>query len=196
MSNCKGTSCRTCNKKRHTLIDFENDRNNTETQSQETPAKTVNLHSLLNSEILLTTALVYINDNSGKPRTFRALLDSGSQSNYISMECANQLKIKQTPVNIPVAGIGQNRSTLSSIVRTRVKSQSSNYSFESSYLVIDKITLNLPTSTITIDFKLPSHIKLADPNFNISRPVDILIGAEIYSLLCIGQFKLHNQAIM
>lgn len=82
-----------------------------------------------------------------------------------------------------MAGVGQNCSTISSIVRANVKSQSSNYSLVCSFLV-DKIT-------IKIYFEIPSHIKLADPNFNISRPVDILIGAEIfYSLFCIRQFKL------
>ncbi|XP_025264886.1 uncharacterized protein LOC112638071 [Camponotus floridanus] len=40
------------------------------------------------------------------------------------------------------------------------------------------------------DFEIPRNIKLADPKFNVSADVDILIGAEIFwSILCIGQIK-------
>lgn len=38
---------------------------------------------------------------------------------------------------------------------------------------------------------------MADPKFNISRPVDILLGAEsFYSLLSVGQHKLNNGPIL
>ncbi|XP_011883727.1 PREDICTED: uncharacterized protein LOC105570885, partial [Vollenhovia emeryi] len=40
------------------------------------------------------------------------------------------------------------------------------------------------------NFKIPQNIKLADPQFNISSDIDILIGAELFwSVLCVGQIK-------
>uniref|UniRef100_A0A8D8QRZ4 Peptidase aspartic putative domain-containing protein n=1 Tax=Cacopsylla melanoneura TaxID=428564 RepID=A0A8D8QRZ4_9HEMI len=45
---------------------------------------------------------------------------------------------------------------------------------------IDISRLNIPTSTIT----------LADPKFQVTSPIDILIGSELFfSLLCFGQKK-------
>lgn len=42
---------------------------------------------------------------------------------------------------------------------------------------------------------IPSHIKLADPSFNIPAQIDMLIGAE-WDLLCVGQRKLDNKLVM
>ncbi|XP_077270667.1 uncharacterized protein LOC143901909 [Temnothorax americanus] len=39
-------------------------------------------------------------------------------------------------------------------------------------------------------FNLPRNIELADPNFNVSSDIDILVGAEVFwTLLCVGQIK-------
>lgn len=44
---------------------------------------------------------------------------------------------------------------------------------------------------------IPSHIKLADPSFNVPGRIDILIGAEwFWDLLCVGQRKLDNNLVM
>jgi len=40
---------------------------------------------------------------------------------------------------------------------------------------------------------MPRNLKLADPQFNVSSKVDILIGAEIFwDLLCVGQIQATN----
>lgn len=44
-----------------------------------------------NTEVLLSTAIVYIRDNLGKFHKVRALLDNGSQSNFITKSACEQL---------------------------------------------------------------------------------------------------------
>lgn len=54
----------------------------------------------------------------------------------------------------------------------------------------------LPVSTSIVKSQIPSNLELADPEFHKPRPVDMIIGAEIfYELLCIGQIKLVEQPV-
>ncbi|CAH2020014.1 unnamed protein product, partial [Acanthoscelides obtectus] len=47
--------------------------------------------------------------------------------------------------------------------------------------VTDKITSMVPDNNIPIQhFNLPVNIKLADPEFNVTRNIDILIGADVF----------------
>lgn len=46
--------------------------------------------------VMLTTAIVLINDITGVPKRCRALLDSGSQINFITNSCAQSLKLSRT----------------------------------------------------------------------------------------------------
>lgn len=54
-----------------------------------------------------------------------------------------------------------------------------------------KITKKLPQEFIhPSQFKMPSNVKLADPNFNVPSDIDLLIGAEVFwQLICIGQIE-------
>jgi len=42
---------------------------------------------------------------------------------------------------------------------------------------------------------IPNNIKLADPNFNVSSSIDMLIGAELFwRIICAGQIRQSNNA--
>nr|CAI5850952.1 unnamed protein product [Callosobruchus analis] len=60
------------------------------------------------------------------------------------------------------------------------------------FLILDKITENLPSESFNQRaITIPFGIELADPNFHISRKIDILLEAEIfYSLLGAGSYSL------
>ncbi|XP_076384507.1 uncharacterized protein LOC143263380 [Megalopta genalis] len=45
--------------------------------------------------------------------------------------------------------------------------------------------------------EIPSHIELADPEFHLQRPIDMLIGAGIFwTLLCVGQHKSTSNLLL
>jgi hypothetical protein len=57
-------------------------------------------------------------------------------------------------------------------------------------LVIPKITQNIRLVSLSArSLKIPKKLKLADPQFHISRPIDLLIGNEFMRLLSVGQIS-------
>ncbi|XP_026744684.1 uncharacterized protein LOC113506021 [Trichoplusia ni] len=71
---------------------------------------------------------------------------------------------------------------MQSSVQLTCKSLYSEYKFDTQALIMKKLTNKLPNSTFE-KTNLPhlENLKLADPDFNISRPVDLLLGADVYS---------------
>ncbi|XP_065094964.1 uncharacterized protein LOC135716044 [Ochlerotatus camptorhynchus] len=57
--------------------------------------------------VFLSTAMVRVQDADGIGHYARALLDSGSQSNFVSESLCQKLGLKRTFINLPVSGIGQ-----------------------------------------------------------------------------------------
>ena len=49
--------------------------------------------------------MVGIDDAAGKTSTFRALLDSGSQTSFITTDAASELNIAQSTVDVKISGI-------------------------------------------------------------------------------------------
>ncbi|XP_065087241.1 uncharacterized protein LOC135708974 [Ochlerotatus camptorhynchus] len=133
------------------------------------------------SKVLLATAAVIVQDDDGNRIPARALLDSGSESNFISERLSQRLKITRRIVDISVLGIGQAATKVKQQVSAMVRSRLSEYSRQMNFLVLPKVTVNLPTTTInTSGWTLPEGIELADPSFCISSGVDIVLGIEAF----------------
>ncbi|XP_031339663.1 uncharacterized protein LOC116168131 [Photinus pyralis] len=211
IANCKSIhNCKVCRKRHNSLLHRErnHDYNTTSNESatitsptegaNETISNTYVNHcreiTINKSIILLSTALVDIYDIYGNVHSCRALLDVGSQSNFISQPMLERLKLKTIPVNIPVTGIAQTSTSISKLTKITLKSRFNTYSANIDCLVIPKIGGKVPTHSFPINTLLiPETIKLADPEFHIPKDIDLLLGAELFwNLLCIGQIKLPN----
>lgn len=149
-------------------------------------------HGKCNNYTILSTAQVYIYDCDNKPILCKALLDSASQSNFITSELFQTLKLPYSRTRMPIVGINAVTSNITQSAKTKIQSIVNNNKFNLSFLVIDKITETLPQQTIDpVNLNIPDHIKLADPEFYCSSKIDILIGASIfYELLLPNQIKL------
>ncbi|KAJ8944266.1 hypothetical protein NQ318_009643 [Aromia moschata] len=202
VSDCKSGSCRVCAKKHNSLLHFDevdttkgnqgqqpsNTVSQTESVSQtnqldSNQERSVNTHCSVPRQlyVLLSTAIVQLEGNKGNKITCRALLDSGSQSNFIVSNLAQRLGTRITKINWPVTGINQSTTNIHSRTEACVKSP-----------LNDKITQNIPTISFDLSkLDIPSDITLADPDFSKSAPIDVLLGAEIFfDILCVGQIKL------
>ncbi|XP_055613292.1 uncharacterized protein LOC129759791 [Uranotaenia lowii] len=130
-------------------------------------------------KILLATAIVWVQDDSGRKLPARALLDSGSECNIISTSLSQRLRIQRGRVQVQISGVGQVPTNTKERVRATIQSLQSDYSQPMEFYVLPKVTEDLPTSNISIStWRLPEEIKLADPDFFKSNPIDLLLGGE------------------
>lgn len=201
-NKCPSRGCKLCKIKHNTLL--HQNESTTETITKETnihddsvatkPSTTLVACASNNNSaehVMLSTAVVNAFHKDGSAVSCRALLDCGSQANFISRDLVKALGLSTHPLNVSISGI--NRSASSSTQATGVKLQSrlNTYTIEIECIITDQITGNLPTFTMRRDvYKIPRNLNLADPQFNVSSRIDILIGVEkFWDLLCVGQIK-------
>ncbi|XP_076659997.1 uncharacterized protein LOC143363272 [Halictus rubicundus] len=192
--NCKATACKKCKGKHHTMIHIDNQESNQLSPSPTTTLSTINSPS----EVLLSTALIHIADENGTLHTCRILLDSGSQSHFLTDNIVTKLGLRRDAINIPVTGINQITSTINTSVSTTIQSRMSLFSAKLNFLVVPRISGSIPNQAIrAAELKIPANIRLADPNFHKPSRIDGLIGAELfYKLLAIGQIALSNTSVI
>jgi hypothetical protein len=133
------------------------------------------------SEVLLSTAYVNVRDAGGKWQQCRALLDVGSQSNFISENLSNLVGTSFKNVNMPVSGIGSLNRNIKRVTQVEISPLNDrDNTFDLSCLVIPKITENLPVKSFDKRRLNLPNLRLADPSFNKSGPIDLLLGADIF----------------
>ncbi|XP_055614787.1 uncharacterized protein LOC129761112 [Toxorhynchites rutilus septentrionalis] len=138
--------------------------------------------------VMLSTALIKVRDADNKYHLARALLDSGSQPSFITESLCQKLRLKRTKVNAPISGIGQSTVNVHYRVTLSLTSRYGDHHFSLDCLVLPELTMSLPNQHINITrWKIPRNLPLADPNFNISQGVDIIIGAELFFSLLENQ---------
>lgn len=209
VQDCKSGNCRTCERKHNTLLHLTHSRENIQVESknddrgEENPVSSVShthtttmtINSVRKqaniSQVLLATAMVHVLDLHGNKIACRALLDSGSQSNFVTSSLIEKLKLRVTPTQIPVAGINCSLSSISQKTEMMLCATNSKYKTKGTFLILERITENLPYVSFDSSMvNLPANIEFADPNFNESKPIDLLLGASIfYDILCVGQIK-------
>lgn len=76
-------------------------------------------------------------------------------------------------------------------VQATIHSMHTKFQITGTFFVVDEITSNIPHFSFDVsELRLPKGIILADNKFNVSSPVDMLLGVEIFwELLCIGHVK-------
>ncbi|XP_049291458.1 uncharacterized protein LOC125768171 [Anopheles funestus] len=191
---CKSSStCKKCRKRHHTLLcpsllqvtDSPSLRQHNDTPTTSTMSSVVEPISCASSgqrkTTLLATAAVIIVDDDGKEYIARALLDSGSDTCFITENLAQQLKSRKEKNNLKISGISSTTTTTKYSIRATLRSRIGRYFADLQFYVLPKITENIPSSSIdTSGWNLPSNIFLADPHFDRSDRIDVLIGAEIF----------------
>lgn len=209
-AHCKMASCRKCNGKHNSLLHFEAqepefnvnvaalaENNNTSEKQQENDIlnATVNAHSLNKiSQVLLATAVVQARELSGNYIEIRALLDTGAQSNFCTEKLCKRLNLTRNKINHAVSGMGKNPINIEHAVNIEISSKHNSFKTDLMFLVINNITENLPSRSFNAqELNIPENIPLADPRFNISNEIDILLGCHVFwQLLRQGQLRLGD----
>ncbi|XP_058448639.1 uncharacterized protein LOC131428610 [Malaya genurostris] len=149
------------------------------------------------TKILMSTAIIRVEDQFGNSSFARTLLDSCSEFCYMTTSFSNRLKFRESPSFLRVQGIGNGTVTSTKFVTAIVQPRLpliSNYTETMQFHILPKITRFLPISSVQIDLRhLPSEIVLADPSYGKPGPIDMIIGAECYyDLLSSGKKKLSK----
>lgn len=194
--NCSGGRCRKCEKAHHTLLHLERSSSDrvisigNDMQSSANPSTIVGclVHP---STVLLSTALVQVQRSNGTWASCVALLDSGSQPNFITNTLASELRIALKPTNIAVKGISQDTVAARKCAVVRFRSRLSTFEQSLDCLVVGPFTDPTPQSPLPRSgLSIPKNIKLANPDFCAPCNIDMLIGADTYyKLLCVGQIR-------
>lgn len=200
-------SCRACQQRHHTLLHFEthtpvNDAlsGNVSATSSSPPQPNISppvplvsapspsgnlvLCSMSDRTVLLATAQVVVYDTNSTPHIVRCLLDSASQSNFITYECCVRLGLlnKLQRTSTVIRGLGGSLKTAEGSVDLVIHSRFNlNINYNISSLMVDRITDTLPSAPV--DISAFSHLRslpLADGNFATPGPVDLLIGSSLF----------------
>jgi hypothetical protein len=132
-------------------------------------------------EFILLTVSVLVLDSSDKWKPCRALLDTGSQCNWISLDFAQQIGLQLIKQQILCKGINGQSSIISQSTSVEFSSLSFDYKRSADFFVTDVIPGIHPQQRIdTTNIHFPSHIKLADPEFHIPGKVHMLFGIGIF----------------
>ncbi|XP_054708425.1 uncharacterized protein LOC129218227 [Uloborus diversus] len=204
--NCKVTMhCRVCSRKHHTLLHCQSNKSSTHetelnskkensnsdlSQTVQHDSNAVSLSGTNNSEkTLLTTAMIKVKDVMGGYQDCRALIDCGSQNSLISEDCFQQLGLNSATCNCTIKGIGNSITSQSSkMVKLEFTPYFNSNKFFMDALVVKNLTIDLPNCNMTnVNWPHLKNLKLADPQFHISRPVDIIIGADVFLDLIEGE---------
>ncbi|GFW41652.1 integrase catalytic domain-containing protein [Trichonephila clavipes] len=129
--------------------------------------------------LLLSTAKVKVQSATGGWLVMNAILDSGSQKCLCSLEASNFLGLEKYSMNSTIVGL--NGACIS--VRKRISAEISNgssFKRKLNFLIVPKITGCVPTQPLDLTkIKLPQNITYTDAEFNIPKPIDILLGEAI-----------------
>jgi hypothetical protein len=117
---CSKQLCWQCHKRHHTLLHIAkqnqttNDKGSTTNNNHSANAKGTttaevktycSLKSNPRNQILLATSIVEVKNKSGQYVPCRALLDSGSQSHFITERCVQRLRLSRTQTHASIQGI-------------------------------------------------------------------------------------------
>ncbi|XP_062701167.1 uncharacterized protein LOC134285118 [Aedes albopictus] len=131
--------------------------------------------------IFLLTVLLKIKDNWGRTHLARGLLDSGSQANLMSERLCQLLKLPRRAKRVEISGIGQTRRNTAHEVSASISSRILDFSLSMDFLVLGEVTADQPSSSLPLaKWVLPTGMQLADPEFHVSGPIDLVLGSQFY----------------
>lgn len=222
---CRSIGCKICKRKHSTILHKQTDNqqllrnenanasatSNThlpqatassspEPAEQQTTAQaqtSITLSTVSCDQVLLSTALLEVTCDGNK-HVLRALLDSGSQSSFISEKAQKIINCKTMEVNRSVSGINNTTLQINKHCDLIINSMHSNFSIPVKFYVVPTITDKLPNMKVTTQLNIPTNINLADPQFCHPSEVDLLLGSDVFwDLIGSNQIKLgRNKPVL
>ncbi|GFT08189.1 DUF1758 domain-containing protein [Trichonephila clavipes] len=105
--------------------------------SQENTVASLSCISSRSKTVILPTAVVWVlNHSTGSCIQARAVLDSGSMSNIVTLDFANKLGAPQNRINIPISSLGANKTTVKSKLNATIINGNSSFTTTLDFLTV------------------------------------------------------------
>uniref|UniRef100_A0A1B0D849 DUF5641 domain-containing protein n=1 Tax=Phlebotomus papatasi TaxID=29031 RepID=A0A1B0D849_PHLPP len=138
-------------------------------------------HSDLPPRVFLATALVNILTANGEMIPCRIILDGGAQVNIMTSDLAQRLNLPRFASRLSIAGVNSTRSRARFYVNATILSRTSDTQFTLKCFVLPSVAGNIPNWPVdTSMLHIPHEVALADPDWAVQRPVDLLICGNHY----------------
>ncbi|KOB73159.1 Uncharacterized protein OBRU01_08821, partial [Operophtera brumata] len=174
--------CKECNGKHNTML------HDPARVSSSVPTSKANQNNIYHvgleaKETLLPTAVVNMRAADGTLVKIRALLDQAAQVSIISENLVQILGLKRynSKISSPITGIDLCQKKCNGAVSVEIESMYHDYHYQTEALIVSKVAYDLPN--VSFDHKPMEHLQdlsLADPTFNVSQRVDMLLGGDVY----------------
>lgn len=217
--NCRSRKCNICDKKHNSLLHL-NSFNRTSVDTAQQQPRTVatsseivvaeihqqpsdqrnhvNAHIALNetgAEILLATAVINVVTKNGKKYSLRALLDQGSQANFITDAAANKLELVRKKSTISVSGVAKAKSpnpmgTVECQIESRIDPS---FAININALIMPSLTHCHPSQPIKVDSKPFCELTLADPTYDRPGNIDMILSADVVAQVMVNGLKRGRQ---
>ncbi|KAK9708704.1 putative peptidase (DUF1758) [Popillia japonica] len=127
----------------------------------------------------------------------RALLDRGSMSNFATNDLCKKLNLNLQRAHYAVTSVGKAMSNIKFTTKLKLSSSDNSFSQSIECLVLSQITTNLPVVSFNRKILvIPKNLALADPYFNKSAPIDLLLGSSTFwELLCTAKVQIGDSKI-
>ncbi|GBL95711.1 hypothetical protein AVEN_665-1 [Araneus ventricosus] len=138
---------------------------------------------------LMSTAVAYVN---GMP--VRIILDSASEINFISSDCAISLCLKRNRIHSSVSGINGLAQDIKYETNAIISNKDNSFNESLKFMVVPKISSVTPSCNLDISkLSLPKNIKLADPSFHKPAKISMLLGAQVFfKIIKEDQIKIND----
>ncbi|CAH2218476.1 jg24628 [Pararge aegeria aegeria] len=147
--------------------------------------------------VVLGTTRTHILDISGHYQDFRAVIDSGAQTSFISSECAQRLGLPRKKCPFSISGLGgeyiKNQGMVTCTIKPRRQDRPT---LIVDMVVVAKVASEMPNVNFPCDvIKQYTRFNLADPKFYKRARVDILLGNDVVSEIIKSQPLFVNDKI-
>ncbi|XP_055908728.1 uncharacterized protein LOC129943365 [Eupeodes corollae] len=142
-------------------------------------------------QVLLATAIVKARSSDGRLHFLRAMIDTGSESSFITEEAAQLLKLKKLKTCVEVSGLGLVSSgTSQNAVQVQIISCHSPFQTALQAFTFKSLTGLLPTQRMVPDtWKHLIGLPLADPHLHVPAPIDLLLGSDVCAQIFLPEIK-------
>ncbi|XP_067208463.1 uncharacterized protein [Linepithema humile] len=158
---CTAGSCKKCNKRHNTLIhiesnkqveNVENDASSSRPNPEPSAASVNHIACKEGHQFLLSMAIIQVKNAKRSLHSCRALLDSGSQSNFVTIDLVKRLGLRQFYSCVPISGVGGAGTDTHSSVKICMQSRFNGFKVDLNCLVLRKITQDLPATSIKREY--------------------------------------------